>query len=347
VTTLRESTDGRDGSDRCAATRDETVPAFVAVVGGNYGCLAGVRPDGVPARGAYGRVMSALRTSSSALSIATAADAMRRGVVTCDPDSRLAAVAATVASNAFHAAVILAPDNPRALVVTDLDLIRAALSGGGEQTAAQMASEPMATIAPSARLEEAVALMAARDLAHLLVADPAADWPAGVLSSFDIASMLAGRDPALTRMVRPGPARPLVSATALSATTVGDVMHPGVVACVPETPVVEAARMMADLRMHCIAVVGVARRDDGDEHLLWGLVSDMDVLHAAHRGELMTPASEVAATAPLALPESAGLDRAAALMAEHDATHVVAVGRSGMPSGVVSTLDVLRIVAAG
>ena len=72
----------------------------------------------------------------------------------------------------------------------------------------------------------------------------------------------------------------------------------------------------------------------------------MDVLHAAHRGELTLPASAIAAPAPLALPESAGLDRAAALMAEHYATHLVAVGRSGLPSGVVSTLDVLRIVAA-
>jgi CBS domain-containing protein len=272
---------------------------------------------------------------------------MRRGVVTCDPASRLAAVAATMTSNAFHAAVILAPESPRALVVTDLDLIRAALSGGAEQTAAEIAREPMATIGPAAPLENAVALMAERDLAHLLVAEPEADWPAGVVSSFDVASVLAGRDPALTRMIRPGPARPLVSATVLSVTTVGAVMHPGVVACSPDTPVAEVARMMADLRMHCIAVVGSARRHDGDERLLWGLVSDMDVLHAAHRGDLTLPASEVAATAPLALPESAGLDRAAAMMAEHDAAHVVVVGRSGLPSGIVSTLDVLRIVAAG
>lgn len=291
--------------------------------------------------------MSALRISTSALSLATAGDAMHPGVVACDPGSRLTAVAATMASNAFHAAVILAPDSPRALAVTDLDLIRAALSGGSELTAAEIAREPMATIGPSAPLEDAVALMATRDLAHVLVAEPEADWPAGVLSSFDVASVLAGRDPTLTRMIRPGPARPLVSATALSATTVGAVMHPGVVACSPDTPLAEVARMMADLRMHCIAVAGVGRRHDGDEHLLWGLVSDMDVLHAAHRGELTTPASEVAATAPLALPESAGLDRAAALMTEHDATHVVAVGRSGLPSGVVSTLDVVRIVAAG
>ena len=41
------------------------------------------------------------------------------------------------------------------------------------------------------------------------------------------------------------------------------------------------------------------------------------------------------------------LEHAATLMAGHDATHVVAVGRSGMPTGIVSTLDVIRILAAG
>lgn len=267
-------------------------------------------------------------------------------MVTCAPESRLAAVAATMASHAFHAAVILAPDSGRALVVTDLDVIRAALGGEEARTAAELAREPMATIGPAAPLADAVAMMARRDVAHVLVAEPGADWPAGVLSSFDVASVLAGRDPALTRMIRPGPARPLVSATALSATTVGAVMHPGVVACPPDTPLDELAGTMADLRLHCVAVAGVGRREDGDEHLVWGLVSDMDVVHAAHRGELRTPAAEVAATAPLALSETAGLDRAAALMADHDTTHIVAVGRSGLPSGVVSTLDVLRIIAA-
>ena len=81
--------------------------------------------------------------------------------------------------------------------------------------------------------------------------------------------------------------------------------------------------------------------------LLWGLVSDMDVVHAAHRDKLSAPAGELAATAPLALPEDATLERAATLMAGHDVSHVVAVGRSGMPSGIVSTLDVIRILAAG
>ena len=104
---------------------------------------------------------------------------------------------------------------------------------------------------------------------------------------------------------------------------------------------------MADLRMHCIAVAGVARRDDGDEHFVWGLLSDMDVVHAAHRRRLTVPASDFSTSAPLVLPESADLAHAARLMADHEATHIVVVGRTGLPLGVVSTLDVLAIVAAG
>ena len=204
----------------------------------------------------------------------------------------------------------------------------------------------MAAVAPSASLEHAIATMATLDVAHLLVCDAESDWPEGVLSSFDIAAVLSGRDPRLTRMIRPGPARPLVSATRLSDTTVAQVMHPGVITCLPDTPLHELAGRMADLRIHCIAVSGVGTRPDGDEHLMWGLVSDMDVVHAAHRGGPGTLAGELAATTPLALPEDATLERAASLMASHDAAHIVAVGRSGLPSGVVSTLDVIRILAA-
>jgi CBS domain-containing protein len=36
---------------------------------------------------------------------------------------------------------------------------------------------------------------------------------------------------------------------------------------------------------------------------------------------------------------------AAQLMVEHGVTHVVAVGRSGVPSGVISSLDVVGICA--
>jgi CBS domain-containing protein len=281
----------------------------------------------------------------SSLALTTVADAMNPGVVTCDAKTRLPVVAALMATHAIHTIVV--PFAHGALTIPDLELLRAALGGALGQTAGDIAREPIDTIAPAASLEDATAAMATLDVAHLLVGDPDSERPAGMLSSFDIISVLGGRDPRMTRMIRPGPARPLVSATRLSDTTVGQVMHPGVITCRPDTPLRELAAQMADLRVHCIAVSGVGRHADGDEHLQWGLVSDMDVVHAAHRDKVSAPAGELAATSPLALPEDATLERAAALMAGHDVAHVIAVGRSGMPSGVVSTLDVIRILAGG
>ena len=305
-----------------------------------------MHPDATWVGGAYGRGMSTLQIPT-ALSHGSVGDVMSRGVITCAPETGLVAVAATMATHGFHAALVLPPEGGRALVITDLDLIQAALNADLDRSAADLAREPIATIRSSAPLEQAVALMAKQDLAHLLVAEPGGAWPSGVLSSLDVIAVVGGRDPALMRAIRPGPARPLDGARTLSATTVRDVMHPGVVSRTPDTPIAELAGTMADLRMHCIAVAGVARRDDGDEHLVWRLLGDMDLVHAAHRHHLTLPAADVAAGAPLALPESADLARAATLMTDHDATHVVVVGRTGLPLGVVSTLDVLRIVAAG
>ncbi|MGZ8475759.1 MAG: CBS domain-containing protein [Candidatus Limnocylindria bacterium] len=276
----------------------------------------------------------------------TVADAMRPGVVTCDADQLLPAVAATMATRGIHMAVIPSPRNGAAFAITDLDLIRASLRGTEFQTAGDIAREPMATIVSSATLERAVAKMATLDASHLLVTDRGVDWPVGVLSSLDIASVVSGRKPRMAREIRPAPARPLVSTTRLSDTTVGAVMHPGVIFCLPDAPMRELAGRMADLRIHCVAVSGIGMRPDG-EHLVWGLVSDMDVVHAAYREELGAPAGELAATSPIALPEDASLERAATLMIDHDASHVVAVRRTGLPSGVVSTLDVIRILAAG
>jgi CBS domain-containing protein len=283
----------------------------------------------------------------SSLARTTVAGAMRPGVVMCDAELTLQAMAATMATRAIHTVVVSSPHGGDALAITDLDLLRAELRGTDYQTAGEIAREPMAIVAPDATLARAVATMATLDVAHLLVAEPGSDWPVGVLSSLDIASVISGREPRRTREIRPGPAQPLVSATRLEDTTVGEVMHPGVIGCLPDTPMHELAGRMADLHVHCVAVSGIGKRPDGDEHLVWGLVSDMDVVHAAYRGELATPAGELAATTPIALPEDATLQRAATLMTDHDTSHVVVVGRSGLPSGVVSTLDVIRILAAG
>lgn len=283
----------------------------------------------------------------SAFGIATVGEAMRPGVVTSEPHSSIRAVAGAMATHGFHTAVIPSPLGSGLLAVTDLELIRATLEGRSDEAVDHIAREPMVAVAPADPLAHAVAVMARAELAHVLVTEPDAEWPSGVVSSFDVAAVLAGRDPAVSRMIRPAPPRPLVTATSLSGTPVGDVMHPGLIACRPDTPLLTVAGMMADLRIHCVAVSGVGRRPGGDGNLVWGLVSDMDVVQAAHRGELAMASGELAAALPVALSQDAPLDRAAALMVDQGVGHVVAVGRTGLPSGVVSSLDVIRVVAAG
>jgi CBS domain-containing protein len=283
---------------------------------------------------------------SFSLAHTTVGEALHPGVVICGAEQPLAVVAATMASRSIHMVVVPPGQGGEARAITDMDLLRAGLRGTPGETAGDIARDPISTVTPSSTLEQAAATMATLDVSHLLVRDEDSESPHGVLSSFDIVSAFSGRDPWLTPAIRPGAARPAVSATRLSDTTVRQVMRRGLISCLPGTPVHELAGRMADLRVHCIAVSGVGTRPDGDEHLMWGLVSDMDVVHAAHRGREAT-AGEVAATAPIALPEDATLERAANLMASHDVTHVVVVGRTGLPSGVVSSLDVIRVLAAG
>ena len=115
--------------------------------------------------------MSALRTPTE-LSQATIGDVMHRGVISVAPDAGLTTVAATMAAHAVHAAVLLGPRRNGAFVVTDLDVIRAALGGRFEATAVEVAREPLLGVAADERLERAVALMATRDVSHLLVSDP-------------------------------------------------------------------------------------------------------------------------------------------------------------------------------
>lgn len=284
---------------------------------------------------------------SSALGVTTVGEAMRPGVVTSEPHLSIRAVAGAMATHGFHTAVIPSRAGSGLLAVTDLELIRATLDGRSGEAIGDVARDPMLAVSAADSLGHAVAVMARAGLAHVLVSEPEAEWPSGVVSSFDVAAVVSGRDPAVARMLRPARPRPLVTATSLSGTPVGDVMHPGLIACRPDTPLLTVAGMMADLRVHCVAVSGVGRRPSGDGSLVWGLVSDMDVVRAAHRGEQAMASGELTAALPVALSEDAPLDRAAALMVDQGVAHLVAVGRTGLPSGVVSSLDVIRVVAAG
>ena len=283
---------------------------------------------------------------SSPLTGVTVREAMRPGVITCLPETRPPTLATIMVTHGIHVVVVAPPAHGTPLIVTDRELVRAALEGGENAHASDLAGGPAATLPADAGLDEAVAMMAARYVTHILAVEPSSGTPAGIVSSLDVVAILAGWEPRLARMLRPAPARPSPSARTLSKARVSDVMHPGVTTCTPDVALSAVARIMAEHRVHCVAVAGIDTAGPGGQHFTWGLIEDMDLVLAIQRGALAESAGTIVATAPVAIKEDDALDRAAALMVEHDTGHVVAVGSSGLPSGIVSTLDVARIIAA-
>jgi len=134
----------------------------------------------------------------------------------------------------------------------------------------------------------------------------------------------------------------------LDTTQVSTVMHEGVLDCAPQTPLAEVAALMAARRVHCVVVDGLARAEHGGERLVWGLVSDRELMEAASESRLDASAGDVAAGEVVTVEPSDTAREAARLMAEHDCSHlIVADPQTGRPLGVVSSLDVARAAAAG
>lgn len=123
------------------------------------------------------------------------ADAMHRGVFTCEREARLSEVAATMARELVHCIVVESGSGdagPPWGIVSDLDLVAAAtVRDLDHQSAGGSAATPVVTVAPNETLERAAQLMTEHITAHLIVVDPNQHRPLGVLSTLDIAASLA------------------------------------------------------------------------------------------------------------------------------------------------------------
>lgn len=129
--------------------------------------------------------------------------------------------------------------------------------------------------------------------------------------------------------------------------TVADAMHPGVIGVAPDTDLATIAQAMASHRIHAVVVEGVEQAGGG-ERLVWGIVSDLDLMRAHDASEPLPTASQLAATEVVTVEPDDPLARAAQLMTEHDVNHlVVASAASGRPLGVISALDVAAAIAWG
>jgi CBS domain-containing protein len=135
---------------------------------------------------------------------------------------------------------------------------------------------------------------------------------------------------------------------ALADATVSDAMDPGIYACPADMPLRGVARMMSNSLVHAIAVMGIADEDDPNNPRVWGIVADLDLVRAGVRAGLDTTAGECALAPVVTVEANAPLRDAGELMISHAAHHLVVVAPgTGRPVGILSTLDIARIVAFG
>lgn len=141
-----------------------------------------------------GTVLEPLQHSFFAPEFAQASvlDAMRMGVISCPGDTSARDAARMMATYRIHCIVVsdLAGERPWG-VVSDLDLAAVAGKDLDNLPVREVASSELVTIAPNAPLARAAQLLTEHDVSHLVVVHSTSGHPVGVLSTLDVAGVMA------------------------------------------------------------------------------------------------------------------------------------------------------------
>jgi predicted transcriptional regulator len=121
----------------------------------------------------------------------------------------------------------------------------------------------------------------------------------------------------------------------LERVTVNDVMHTGILMTNPETPLKTVARLMADRKVHAVAVA-----DTGSALGPFGIISTLDIAAAVASGEDLT-AADASRGDVITVRADEQLESAASLMVEKKTEHLLVINpATGHAEGVLSALDV-------
>lgn len=123
---------------------------------------------------------------------------------------------------------------------------------------------------------------------------------------------------------------------------VSDVMCSPAITCTPDTALVAVARTMATRHIHAVIVAGDLEHDPHR----WRVLSDRALAAVGATAADLTAGHIAEAPREAAEPDWP-LDRAADLMREHGAAHLVVVDPEGRPIGMLSTLDLAGVIAWG
>lgn len=128
---------------------------------------------------------------------ATAADAMHPGILSCDREATLIEVARMMSTHHVHCIVVRSTvevaenESPAWGIISDLDVLRAAMRPDAPDTAADLARGPVITVQTTDPLRDAAELMLSKGTSHVVVVNPETERAVGVLSTLDIAGVVA------------------------------------------------------------------------------------------------------------------------------------------------------------
>jgi len=127
-------------------------------------------------------------------------------------------------------------------------------------------------------------------------------------------------------------------------TTVGSVMHSGVVTCPPDATLRRVAGILAANRIHAVVVVSP------DEAAPRAVVTDRDVVFGHARGDLDRLTARDAArraSRPSPSEQTSTCDTHPRPCPSHGTTHIVVTAPGdGRPIGILSSLDIANAVGA-
>ena len=118
--------------------------------------------------------------------------AMTSGVISCPPDTALAEVASIMSERGVHAVYVFDEDASELWgLVSDIDLVAAARGDLDHLTARDASVTPLFLVDTHDSLDRAAQLVAENDVSNLTVVDPKMRRPVGVLSTLDLARVIA------------------------------------------------------------------------------------------------------------------------------------------------------------
>jgi CBS domain-containing protein len=123
----------------------------------------------------------------------------------------------------------------------------------------------------------------------------------------------------------------------MSGKTVGDLMHKGIIACKPETPLTEVVHIMVDIEVHAIVVID-------DEGKAQGIISAADLVRFYGQEIGERTAGEAMSGRVLEIDSGRPSQLAAERMLEQGVQRLLVVENEGQERRLVGTISAADLV---